>query len=717
MLADINANYDTKLFENNESFSKLYRYDPNLSVGENTVSIFFSKGRERILCEQAGVRYNPVASKIIFLRSPTGSGKTLYVGPQVFLRIQSNFRMRTKPYGSVICAFPQVSSAQAAAQTIGSFYPTMQPGKEVAISTGRRKVRATDSPSFTMCTTQTLTNQIVSMAPEAFCNRYSFVFIDECHETTGENKHLLFEIKRLLGTHAHFPNCPIFVFMSATFDIYQFGAYFGIELNPLNCINLQPKKLQLITERFVEPEDHFAGLDVYHVCAKWLETIIQQENAAGTSNRWGNDVLIFVAGEKDAEDIEKAISELNFPENSYLGPYIVTSRALASDINVWKTAMRRKPSDLLTRRLFISTEVVEKSITIESLAHVIDMGWHKIMMLFPLSAEAALVKIPAGGFSLTQRRGRVGRVGQGCYWGAYTGQYRRALPDTLVERSLVDTSFSQKMLSFLVSRLQFHVLRQWNQSPYYELLTMMRAKTYMKEHDFVEEFDYIGGTSIDLISAGYNELYHLGLITMQGNVTPVGVMISNTKSHGIYDSIFIMLLEVARFNKFDIALCSLLFADLTDPVQRKAASKRFMKSEFKKLRGAFGELGSSIHEKDLFMSTAVPLLRPYPRRLAPLIVFHEYLNHGIDLADLGIDQLIFDKKIDDACGLMDNGGKNTNSIFDYPRGSKEFTDMLGAIDRAIETVLTLSASPPEPVRDQTQQPPYERGQNHSKPRH
>jgi len=88
-----------------------------------------------------------------------------------------------------------------------------------------------------------------------------------------------------------------------------------------------------------------------------------------------------------------------------------------------------EPAPEDTRKVIVSTNIAEASVTIDGIAYVIDSGFVKLRAFNPLSGIETLTASPISKASATQRSGRAGRTKPGKCYRLYTERAHEALPD------------------------------------------------------------------------------------------------------------------------------------------------------------------------------------------------------------------------------------------------------------------------------------------------
>ncbi|KAL0073695.1 P-loop containing nucleoside triphosphate hydrolase protein [Phycomyces blakesleeanus] len=91
-----------------------------------------------------------------------------------------------------------------------------------------------------------------------------------------------------------------------------------------------------------------------------------------------------------------------------------------------------KPTPHNTRKVIVSTNIAEASVTLPDIVYVIDCGFVKVRAYNPKTGMEALVVTPVSKASALQRAGRSGRVRPGKTFRLYTEETYRGLRDTSI---------------------------------------------------------------------------------------------------------------------------------------------------------------------------------------------------------------------------------------------------------------------------------------------
>ncbi|ONM28500.1 putative pre-mRNA-splicing factor ATP-dependent RNA helicase DEAH9 [Zea mays] len=142
------------------------------------------------------------------------------------------------------------------------------------------------------------------------------------------------------------------------------------------------------------------------------------------------DILVFLTGQ---DDIEAAVKLLN-EEIQHLGRHYLVGQREAPDLSLVSDqlppAIMRGLEDLIfaptskgKRKVVLSTNIAETSLTLEGVVYVVDSGFSKQKCYNPISDIESLVVAPISKASARQRAGRAGRVRPGKCFRIYTEEY------------------------------------------------------------------------------------------------------------------------------------------------------------------------------------------------------------------------------------------------------------------------------------------------------
>ncbi|KDN51841.1 hypothetical protein RSAG8_00390, partial [Rhizoctonia solani AG-8 WAC10335] len=126
------------------------------------------------------------------------------------------------------------------------------------------------------------------------------------------------------------------------------------------------------------------------------------------------DILVFLTGR---EEIDRCLSELSelVPRLPRGAPALVPL-PLHAGLSTDDQLAVFQPAERGTRKVVVSTNIAEASVTIDGIRFVVDCGFVKIRTFNPANSLSSLSIVPTSQASATQRSGRAGRTAPGiCY--------------------------------------------------------------------------------------------------------------------------------------------------------------------------------------------------------------------------------------------------------------------------------------------------------------
>jgi ATP-dependent helicase HrpB len=131
------------------------------------------------------------------------------------------------------------------------------------------------------------------------------------------------------------------------------------------------------------------------------------------------DVLVFLPGAGEIRRVESSLKDRSLPDH-------VDIRPLFGNLPTKKQDRAIEPSPDERRKVVLSTDIAETSLTIEGVRVVVDSGRVKTPRFDPQSGMTRLDTVKVSKASADQRAGRAGRLSPGvCYrlWTRHTQQY------------------------------------------------------------------------------------------------------------------------------------------------------------------------------------------------------------------------------------------------------------------------------------------------------
>ena len=242
---------------------------------------------------------------------------------------------------------------------------------------------------------------------------FGVVIIDEAHEHSCDADLLLGHLKSLLGER---DNLKVIV-MSATIDTALFTRYF-----PQAVVKeVSGRQHEVVVKYLREPPSN--------LIAAIINTIVHIH-----SREMPGDILVFVSGKnqinKVIDGVRRAVPRDTGPLDLYTLHSNLPMREQTAAINADPP---RPQYGKLGRKVIVSTNSAETSLTIGGVTHVIDSCKAKVKMWNPHTESWSLLEQPVSKASVTHRKGRAGRTSEGMAWLMCT---ERGYHEDLVEHSV-----------------------------------------------------------------------------------------------------------------------------------------------------------------------------------------------------------------------------------------------------------------------------------------
>ncbi|KAF2681374.1 P-loop containing nucleoside triphosphate hydrolase protein [Lentithecium fluviatile CBS 122367] len=395
----------------------------------------------------------------------TGSGKTTQV-PQMFLEAASEAGRGASC--NVIVTQPRRIAATSVARRVAN-----ERDEQLRDSVGYI-VRHNSAPprqdgSILFCTTGILLQQLQNDPDQVF-DTTSHILLDEVHERDILLDFLLVVLKKALKERrAANKSVPKVVLMSATMNTQLFSNYFGVRdaegrVVPCPSINvpgrLFPVKNRYLREIHSELESNYSRANLSELLnekdtARYLSKELQPIAVSSSSARPGagpeqseddfdpddslapvglvaatvahvakttteGAILVFLPGHNEILTTNNLLTRrpvfgVNFTDQTRYKLFVLHSSTPAD-----AQAAVFDPVPEGCRKVILSTNIAETSVTIPDVQHVVDSGKHREKRYDSVNRISALKSAWISKANAKQRAGRAGRVQNGNYYGLYT---------------------------------------------------------------------------------------------------------------------------------------------------------------------------------------------------------------------------------------------------------------------------------------------------------
>lgn len=247
--------------------------------------------------------------------------------------------------------------------------------------------------------------------------RYTVVVLDEAHERTVHTDVLFGVVKTAQRRRRELSKVPLkIIVMSATMDVDLFSEYFN--KSPVLYLEGRQHPIQIYYTK--QPQSDYLQAA--------LVSIFQIHQEAPPSH----DILVFMTGQEEIEALARTCRNIAKHLPDGCGPMVViplyASLPPAQQLRVFQ------PSPKGCRKVILSTNIAETSVTISGIKYVIDTGMVKAKRFNPDSGLEVLAVQRVSKAQAWQRAGRAGREDSGSCYRLYTEpEFDSFLPMTVPE--------------------------------------------------------------------------------------------------------------------------------------------------------------------------------------------------------------------------------------------------------------------------------------------
>jgi ATP-dependent helicase HrpA len=332
--------------------------------------------REKILAALA-------SNQVIVVESPTGSGKTTQIP---LILHEAGYTAK----GIVGVTQPRRIAAVSVSEFIAR-----QIHVEIPHTVGytMRFEDRTDEDTVIKIMTDGILLQ--ELKGDRFLSRYSVLMVDEAHERSLNIDFILGMLKSILAARPEFR----VIVSSATINVEVFSEYF--DGCPIVSIDAPMFPVDV---RYSPPEIE-GDNESLHLRIRDIVAEVMRKKEPG-------DILIFLPGELAIKDSLGMLAELDTDKQLALLP--LYARLAHEDQGKVFDEFPGK------RKVIVSTNIAETSVTIDGVVHVIDSGLGKVNFYSPKTFTESLIEVPVSKASCNQRRGRAGRTAPGVCHRLYT---------------------------------------------------------------------------------------------------------------------------------------------------------------------------------------------------------------------------------------------------------------------------------------------------------
>lgn len=343
--------------------------------------------------------------------------------------------------------------------------------------------------------------------------RYDTIIIDEAHERSLNIDFLLGYLKRLLPKR---PDLKLLI-TSATIDVQKFSAHFNHA--PIVEVSGRTYPVELLYRPPLEQEE---PMELGEQVLAAFEEIRRLERERRPAFR---DVLVFLSGEREIRDTAEVLRKQQLPGLEILPLY---ARLSAKE-------QQRVFASHAGRRIVLTTNVAETSLTVPGIGYVIDSGTARISRY---SVRSKIQRLPVEAISrasANQRAGRCGRLGPGVCIRLYSEDDFNTRPE------FTDTEITRTNLASVI--LQMLSLRLGN----------------------IEHFPFLEAPDPRAVRDGFRLLEELQAVDARGRLTDIGRSMARLP---VDPRLARVLVEAAQLGCLHEALIIVSALGIQDPRER-----------------------------------------------------------------------------------------------------------------------------------------------------
>jgi ATP-dependent helicase HrpA len=367
--------------------------------------------------------------QVVIIAGETGSGKTTQL-PKICLDIGRGIR------GMIGHTQPRRLAARTVATRIAEELGVRE-GEEVGF-----QVRFADSSSErTLVKLMTDGILLAETQNDPWLNRYDTIIIDEAHERSLNIDFLLGYLHRLLPKR---PDLKLLI-TSATIDVQKFSAHFNHA--PIIEVSGRTYPVEMRYRPAIEQD---ADIELPEQVLAAFDEIQQLERKHKPAYR---DVLVFLSGEKEIREVAEAFRKQKLANLEILPLYARLSN----------NEQQRVFQSHVGRRIVLTTNVAETSLTVPGIGYVIDSG---LVRISRYSVRSKIQRLPIEAVSqasANQRAGRCGRLGPGVCIRLYSEA------DFLSRPLFTDTEITRTNLASVILQMLALKLGDIDNFPFIEL--------------------------------------------------------------------------------------------------------------------------------------------------------------------------------------------------------------------------------------------------------
>jgi ATP-dependent helicase HrpA len=492
--------------------------------------------------------------QVVVIAGETGSGKTTQI-PKLCLELGLGCR------GLIGHTQPRRLAARTVAARIAEELKTPL-GERVGYQV-RFDERVSENTQIKLMTDGIL---LAETQHDRFLNRYEVLIIDEAHERSLNIDFLLGYIKRLLFKR---PDLKLII-TSATIDVERFSNHF--DQAPIIEVSGRTYPVEILYRPLHETEgEDEKALDLQQGILAAVDELIEIDRSQGGPGP--GDILVFLPGEREIRETAELLRKASLRDTEIIPLYARLS--LAEQNRVFHGARGAG------RRIVLSTNVAETSLTVPGIRYVIDPGLARISRYSYRSKVQRLPIEAISQASANQRAGRCGRVAPGVCIRLYSEE------DFLARPEFTDAEIRRTNLAAVI-------------------LQMLQLKL-----GDIQAFPFVDPPDSRMVNDGYNLLQELGAVDGKRNLTPLGRQLARLP---VDPRIARMVIEAGRLNALREVIIVASALSVQDPRERPHDKRQAADQKHKEFSDEASDFNSLINLWDRYQEQRETLSQSQLRR-------------------------------------------------------------------------------------------------------
>eukprot|EP01027_Heterolobosea_sp_BB2_P018679 GEZU01026281.1.p1 GENE.GEZU01026281.1~~GEZU01026281.1.p1 ORF type:complete len:648 (-),score=93.75 GEZU01026281.1:63-2006(-) len=347
----------------------------------------------------------------------TGCGKTTQIPQYLFEEGWANNGL------CIACTQPRRVAATTVASRVADEMG-VELGKEVGYS-----IRFDDHTDPDRTRIKYLTDGMLlrEMMVDPLLSRYSVVMVDEAHERSLHTDIILGLLKKIMRKRKDLR----LIVSSATLDAEDFKNFF--ETNTTRDKSKDSVYIMSVEGRTYPVDIHYTERPVPDYIQAAFNTVLEIHKSEPQG-----DVLVFLTGQEEIDTLINLIDEDARSSSLASGGRNTSATILAlplySGLPHEQQMRIFAPAPRGMRKVVVSTNIAETSITIDGIVYVVDCGFVKQRSYNPITNMESLVITEVSQASAQQRAGRAGRTRPGkCYRLYEEAEFFKLRPQTVPE--------------------------------------------------------------------------------------------------------------------------------------------------------------------------------------------------------------------------------------------------------------------------------------------